>query len=116
MVHKSHEVHIKAQQDKKVHNGNNDSYVPHHPEPGHGDNPHCPQKVKLWDHSQSDCAYDKSAHGPDRECLGKADDWRKMPHAHINGGVHSFHGAKHVGGQLRNSGHPGAHRVGQRKR
>ena len=124
MANKSHEVHIKEQAGKE-HVGNNDAYVPHHPEPSHGDNPHCKQPHPLWEHSQGECDYDHIAHGPGKEvaniegeqsCFGEADDFRKMHHAHINSGVHSFHGAKQVGGRLRNSGHPGAHRVGQRKR
>ena len=113
MPHKAfHEKHIKAESEK-VHPGHTDGYVPHHPEPGHGDNPHARQRVELWDHSQSDCCYDKSAHAGERECFGEADTWRGMHHAHINGGTHSFHGASKQG-HLRNSGDKRAHRIGKR--
>jgi hypothetical protein len=122
MPHKSHEVHIKAE-DHKTHPGGGDGYVPHHPEPGHGDNPHAKQPHPLWEHSQGDCQYDHSAHESghtvanitgEQDGIGQADDFRKMHHAHINKEVHSFHGAKQVGGRLRMSGHKGAHRVGHR--
>ena len=105
MPHKSHEVHIKEQGKDCL--ANNDCYVPHHPEPGHGDNPHCSQ------HKPSpDCTYDNRGH-LEHKCFGVADSFRHMHHAHINSGTHSFHGASKIG-HLRNSGHKGAHRVGKR--
>ena len=107
-----HERRIGTEQ-RKLHPGNNDGYVPHL-EKGDGGG-HARQSVKLWQHAQGQGCYDTSAHSGDRHCLGEADGFRRMHHAHINTGTHSFHGATKQG-HLRNSGVKGADRIGQRKR
>jgi len=119
MGHDHHLKEVRSEQ-RKEHPGNNDGYVPHHPEPGHGDNPHFTKERGV--HREGDCCYDHSAHTGghrvanitgDQACFGEADSFRHMHHAHINSGTHSFHGASKQG-HLRNSGHKGAHRVGHR--